>query len=172
MWSFIFLHNLGQAFGNENWEERTRSLLDEWRLTRILDEVHQQLGLDAGSSQRKLNLLRILVSQQSWHQELAAQSAGNLLQSWLEDEQVQRFIQVNRHNDILWFNQESFEELVWWMKLTAWLQVSVDEAVTRTEKVEKLLAVEEISNQMMAAMKGSEFRLAKLIELMQETAEN
>lgn len=172
LWSFIFLHNLGQAFGNENWEERTRSLLDEWRLTRILDEVHQQLGLDAGSSQRKLNLLRILVSQQSWHQELAAQSAGNLLQSWLEDEQVQRFIQVNRHNDILWFNQESFEELVWWMKLTAWLQVSVDEAVTRTEKVEKLLAVEEISNQMMAAMKGSEFRLAKLIELMQETAEN
>jgi len=172
LWSIAFLHQLGKTFGNEGWEERTRSWLDEWRLTRVLDKLHHQLGLDTGSSQRKLCLLRILVSQQSWHIGIAGKTAGNLLQDWLEDEQIQRFIQVNRHNDILWFNQESFEELVWWMKVTTWLQVNTDAATSRTQKVEQLLAVEEVTGQMLVAMRKSEFRLAKLVELLNEPGED
>lgn len=172
LWSITFLHQLGKTFGSEGWEERTRSWLDEWRLTRVLDELHHQLGLDTGSSQRKLCLLRILVSQQSWHIGIAGKTAGNLLQDWLEDEQIQRFIQVNRHNDILWFNQESFEELVWWMKVTTWLQVNTDAATSRTQKVEQLLAVEEVTGQMLVAMRKSEFRLAKLVELLNEPGED
>ena len=172
VWSFTFLHQLGKTFGSEGWEERTRSWLDEWRLTRVLDELYQQLGMDTGSSQRKLGLLRIIVSQQSWNLGIDDKTAGNLLQVWLEDEQVQRFIQVNRHNDILWFNQESFEELVWWMKVTAWLEVNTDAATSRTQKVEQLLAVEEVTGQMLAAMRKSEFRLAKLVELLNEPGED
>ena len=70
------------------------------------------------------------------------------------------------------FNQESFEELVWWMKVTAWLEVNTDAATSRTQKVEQLLAVEEVTGQMLAAMRKSEFRLAKLVELLNEPVED
>jgi len=37
--------------------------------------------------------------------------AYQVLQSLLRDNEVQRFLQVNRYQDVLWFNGEAFEEL-------------------------------------------------------------
>jgi hypothetical protein len=47
----------------------------------------------------------------------------SLLNHWLEDEAVHEYIGVNRYGGIDWFNQESFEEVLWWLFLIAVLEI-------------------------------------------------
>ncbi len=168
LWCWAYLHSLGKTAGLLNWEERTRSWLEEWRLTRILDEFYQYMGLDAETSQRKIILLRILHSHQNWYQRITPKNSVALLQDWLEDEQIQRFIQLNRYNDILWFNRESFEELVWWMQILAWMQIETEKDLTKTEKVEKLLLMNEYRLHLLEALNKSDYRVSNLLKAFQE----
>ena len=72
--------------------------------------------------------IKILVSHQRWFetQTSAAEQAYQVLESWLKDDEVQQFLQVNRYQDVLWFNREMFEQLLWWMLLTATVTTHAD----------------------------------------------
>src|SRR5205085_5515033 len=37
-----------------------------------------------------------------------------IVAAWLADESVARFLQVNVHRDVRWFNKEAFEQLASW----------------------------------------------------------
>lgn len=46
--------------------------------------------------------------------------------SWLKDGEVQRFLQVNRYLGVLWFNHESFGQLLGWMLSLAAVEISAN----------------------------------------------
>ncbi len=107
-------------------------------LARHVDQTLQEMGFDAGQAHSAVTILKLLVSQQEWITHLAGETAAGLMEKWLGSQEVRSFLGVNRHRDVLWFNKEAFESMMWWMMTIGLIdQVSKPE-LSLTEAVEKL----------------------------------
>jgi glycosidase len=67
--------------------------------------------------------------------EPARLSAQPLLASLFADTDVQQFLHVNRHAGVLWFNRESFQQLLWWLAVAARVGLGADAGLTREQGV-------------------------------------
>ena len=126
---WAFTHSLGRVTGEARAAETSRAWLDEWLFGKILAATFQDWGLDEGSAWWAVQVVSVLVSHQDWFVQVDNEdlSAYQVLRSWLQDGDVQRLIQVNRHQGILWFNHESFEQLVEWMMRIALVSMLAEE---------------------------------------------
>ncbi len=104
------------------------------------------------------------VAQQNWFEEMGTKPLNQILGHWLADSDVQRFIGVNRYKDVLWFNQESFEEFVWYMVVTATLVAAAKPESSSSEVVETILGAFEIAGSLQKAEKASAYQVARLLE--------
>jgi len=115
--SWMLIHELGKIAGEEDFEDLSRSWIDEWLLGKIMNSVFQKTGLNESQSWQALVIVKILCSSQNWSKNISKkkQPLYQLLNTLLEDPLVQQYLQVNRHQDILWFNKESFASLAGWL---------------------------------------------------------
>ncbi|HEY0736833.1 MAG TPA: alpha-amylase family glycosyl hydrolase, partial [Herpetosiphonaceae bacterium] len=112
--AWIFTHALGQLNAPGDGAQQSRSLIDEWLLNRIISCVFRDFGQDEAAAWRSVSLIKLLISHELQPQPAAAgQSAPSALEPLFKDPALQQFLQVNRYRDVLWFNQESFERLLW-----------------------------------------------------------
>jgi glycosidase len=165
------IHSLGRVMGAEGASGRSRSWIDEWLLGRILDSALQDMGMDEGAAWRAVELVRILTSHQDWFeiQGLEEERAYLTLRSWLEDSDVQQFLQINRYQGVLWFNHESFEDL-----LRAMLSVAVVDTIAdmekgdgdpaRSEAAGRIQEYSLIIRQLQAAGEKSSYQVEKWLE--------
>jgi hypothetical protein len=148
IFGWVFVHPLGRIDG-EKTGQLSRSWMDEWLLDRILAGALHDLGLDEAAVRTCVAVVKILTSHQRWYapEGTAIESAGSgdqrravvesaesedsrrtlayrVLEKLLKDSEVQQFLQVNRYQDILWFNKEMFAQLLWWLWLVVVIQVS------------------------------------------------
>jgi hypothetical protein len=86
-----------------------------------------------------------------------------ILQSLLEDGEVQQFLQVNRYNDVLWFNHEAFNQLLGWLLLVAMVKTSADPLRPATEVVESFLEYCIIIQSLHDAEQKSGYQVKKLL---------
>jgi hypothetical protein len=128
---WLFTHNLGRVVEEDDVAQVSRTWIDEWLLGKITAGALQDLGLDEGTAWWSVATIKILTTHQRWFELEAAEEtrAYRVLTSWLEDDDVRRFLQVNRYQDVLWFNQEAFEQLLWWMFVIATVTISADAAL-------------------------------------------
>ena len=104
----------------------------------------------------------MLTSQQDWfdHDTAAAKRAAQVLDALLADPDAVRFLQVNRYNEIDWYNKESFEELLTWLMLVEAVQATVvGEDVPKT-----LGAAHDVVLALQEAEAQSEYQVEKLKE--------
>jgi hypothetical protein len=88
---------------------------------------------------------------------------GLALAEMAGDEKVQRYLRVNRHADVLWFQREAFEELLRWMIL-AWVS---DGIVEDSESAPaNIAATVPVWEALVSAAQGSGFRVAGFIEIL------
>jgi len=106
------VHALGKVVDRAGFEGQSRSWIDEWLLGKVLAGVFQDLGLDEAAAWRSVALVKLLTSHQGWAAKAVGVQAHELVRTLLSDGEVQRFLQVNRYQDVLWFNKEAFEELL------------------------------------------------------------
>ena len=68
------------------------------------------------------------MNHQGWYEVEAPKRklAYTVLVSWLRDNEVQQFLRVNRYGGVLWFNKESFDQLLGWMLVLAAVEISAD----------------------------------------------
>ena len=169
IWTVLVIWNdlrlLGRLISQEpQYAEISRSWLEEWGLARHVDQTLQALGFDAGQAHSAVTILKLLVSQQRWTSELEEQTAAGLVEKWLEDQETRSFLGVNRYRDVLWFNKEAFESMMWWMMTIGLIdQVSQPEA-SLTEAVEKLFEAYKLIEQILEAEKVSDYQVEKLLE--------
>lgn len=112
MFAWVLVHALGKMTGEKDYADTSRTWIDEWLLGKIMASAFQDLGLDHVAASRMLGLVKILTAHQFWFREA---SPHQVLENWLKDEDVRSFLQENRYQGILWFNHESFEQLLNWM---------------------------------------------------------
>jgi hypothetical protein len=105
----------------------------------------------------------LLTAHQGWFKE---KRAYRFLESLLKDNEVQQFLQINRYNDILWFNREAFDDLLWWLRLLAAIEISSDPqrpALQAAKDLEDCNGTIETLNE---AVKKSGYQVEKLLEIL------
>ncbi len=165
--AWLFLHDLGKLTGISEYENQTISWLEEWQIRRQLTKVANQLEISASETWKLFSILRLLIHNQRWYEKMASLPAHLIMQNWLSDPDIQRFLGVNRFQEILWFSHEAFEELVWWMTTVSVLQVASNPKYTLTHFLETLLGSHEIAEKLLAAEKGSEFKVSNLMDALE-----
>lgn len=165
LFGWLFLHSIGMVSGREGFEEQSRSWIKEWLLDRILAGVFRELGCDEGSACWKVLMVEVITTHQRWYEIKAEEGreAYKIILSWLKDEDIQHLIQVNRYQEILWFNKESFEELLWWMFLVSFIKISASEKKTHEEKAEDILKAYNLIERIKEAGEESGYQIERLL---------
>ncbi len=162
LFGWLLVHALGKVISSEEFEETSRSWLDEWLLGRMLAATLQEMGVEDAAGWRAEATIALLTTHQRWF--TTADDPYQVLTRWLEDHEVVRFLQINRYQDVLWFNQESFEHLLGWMLVVAAVTMSADQTVAPEDIARRLLACYRIIAQLRRAAESSGFQVERLLE--------
>ncbi len=141
-----------------------RSLIDEWGLSKIVEDSLVKLGFDHSHTYFADLVVKILTAQRQWYLIKGTASTSDLLKKLLNDEQVRSYLQINRYNDILWFNKERFESLLWWLMTSALITSGSNQEKTTTAHIEEMIVAFEIIKKLQKAADKSEYQVAKLLE--------
>jgi glycosidase/membrane protein YqaA with SNARE-associated domain len=165
LFGWLFTHALGKVVNASDFEQQSRSWMDEWWLGKIVAGVLQDLGLDAAATWRAVTVIKFLTGHRRWFEVPAPEKKGlyPVLESWLKDEDVQRFLQVNRYQGILWFNHEAFERLVWWMLVLAGIEISADPLRPAAGVIAAMVACYDVVRELHEAEPASEYQVEKLL---------
>ncbi len=94
-----------------------RGWFDRARLGRVFADAYRWRGLDEGAAWWTVETVRHLVARPG-AAALAAPAAerpGRLVRAWFADDDLGRWLGVNRHEGIAYVNRESFEAALRWM---------------------------------------------------------
>jgi hypothetical protein len=148
--------------GEAGYEQQSRSWIDEWLLGKIVAGVLGDLGLDEAAAWRAIAVVKLVTAHQRWS---VAKRPHQVLEGLLQDDEVQQFMQVNRYQDVLWFNKEAFEELLEWLLLVAAVQVSAEPGQAPDEAAAEIAACYGVIKKLERAEKKSGYQVEKLLEL-------
>ncbi len=160
------VHSLGRVAGEADAEGQSRSWIDEWLLGKVLAGALQDLGVNGPAAWRAVAVIKVLTSHQRWFATEApdaANRASHILETLLRDSEVQQFLQVNRHQDVLWFNKEAFEQMLWWLALVAAIRATAFHTAGKAR--EEMLACHEIVQQLLEAAQDSGYQVEQLLRL-------
>jgi hypothetical protein len=143
-------------------EGQSRSWIDEWLLGKVLAGVLQDLGVDESEAWRAVALIKILTSHQGWSMPGAAVQAHELVHTLLSDGEVQHYVRVNRYQDVLWFNKETFEELLRGLLWVASIQASG--RLSTAEARQEAKACYELLEVLRRAAEASGYRVEELLK--------
>jgi glycosidase len=161
-WAFV--HHLGKLSSTEDYEFQSLSWLDEWQFNKQLVDTYHFMGQDDAASNALISTLRMLIDQQSWYGKLGRLPLNEVLNHWLSDPEVARFLGINRYKDVLWYNKESLEKFAWWMLTLAAVDAASDPSASASAVIEQLLGAYEITRKLLKAEKTSAYQVQKLIE--------
>jgi len=161
--AWIFIRDLGRLSNTKAPEGVTRSWIDEWQLGKCIEDAARGLGLDPAAAGRAVTILRLLTDLQGWYKKMGRQTVRQYFTTLLDDEEIRRFLQVNRYKDILWFNQEAFDEFVFWLNLLAVFDALSDENASASLLAENVLICGGITARLKKACLASDYQVVKLL---------
>ncbi|MDZ4160074.1 MAG: hypothetical protein U1B80_09830, partial [Anaerolineaceae bacterium] len=163
LFAWVFLHNLGKAAAAQDFERQTLSWLDEWQFGSAYAKLCQRLGLEETQTRQLTAALRVLISQQDWRRRLRGLTLRQMLEHWLSDTEVQRFLQINRFDDALWFNHEAFVEFTGWMAIASALDLPTHAGIQTAGYSDQLKVTREIMQKLLAAGQTSGYLVSQLL---------
>ena len=161
---FLFVRDIGLAAGETNAAEQSLSWFQEWRLAKALTDCYQVFGISEEHALEMVNLIQLLIREQNWLQKRKLSSLQSILSDWLASEEIQRYLGVNRHKGILWYNKEAFENFVWWITASAVLAESAAPNFSANNFVELVLALHADVHILLTAIKKSGYQLGALLD--------
>ncbi len=160
MFAWVFVHNLAQVQGTKDYVARSRAWLDEWMLGKLIANALRDCGLSETQIGDALAAIKVMTAHQLWHASIGSRKRKiNLISVWLKDAEVERFWQVNRYNNILWFSKEYFEAMLGWLFASAVVSLGVD----KTAQQKKIVVTHTQIKNLFAAEAKSKYQVAKLI---------
>ncbi len=165
LFGWLFTHALGKVVDADGSEQRSRSWIDEWLLGRIIAGALQDFGLGEMAAWRAVTAIRILTAHQRWFTMAAPNEtpAYAVLAAWLKDDEVRRFLQINRYQDILWFNQESFDQLLGWLMIAAAIAIGADRDRSAPEAGEAIESCYAVVSSLQQAAQAAGYQVERLL---------
>ncbi|MFO7741521.1 MAG: alpha-amylase family glycosyl hydrolase [Anaerolineae bacterium] len=166
LFGWLFTHALGKVADASAFAQISRSWQDEWLLGKITASVLQDLGLDTGSALWAVNTIKVLTTHQRWFEDPGPDGnrAYQVLHAWLQDDEVQHLLRVNRYQDVLWFNAEAFDQLLWWMEVIAAVAIGADPARSPEGAAKAIVACHDVVADLQRAEAESDYQLEQLLE--------
>ncbi|MEJ2635453.1 MAG: alpha-amylase family glycosyl hydrolase [Calditrichia bacterium] len=160
-------HRLGEMVAPEDFEEQSRSGIDEWLLRKVLENCFYDLGIPGNDVQRSILIIKILTRHQNWWKTEAPKKnrVPAVLRKLLQDYEVRDWLQVNRYHDVLWFNHESFLELMNWLLGIAVLDSLKSGITDATAICAEIIERYDIVNSLLKGEKKAEYQIDKLMEI-------
>ena len=87
---------------------------------------------------------------------------------WLSTGEIQRYLNVNRHKGVLWYNKEAFEEFVWWMTANAVLSAISQPDFSASSFVELVLKLNADVDALFSAKERSKYQVTLLLEALKK----
>jgi hypothetical protein len=170
LFGWLFVHSTGKIANLTDYEEQSRTWIDEWLLGRIINGSLRDFGLDELSLSKAVTTIKLLTSQQHWFQVDTESDKWiyQVVNSLLKDTEARQLLQINRHQDILWFNKEAFDQLLWWMIVLAVIDVFSSSQLEKSEAANKIVHYYEAVTQIQQAGEESGYQIEKLIELLKD----
>lgn len=194
---WLFVHRLGElAIGSEKTNGHdvglhSRAWLDEWQLTGIIRDTLNALGSGDARAGQLVSLIGITTTHQTWEQDAREQpeasattmrpgvkdsrkplpkqsQAYTVLLGLLEDAEVRHFLNINRFNDIVWFNQEAFNQMLSWLPLVGAARVASDPNRTAKDIAKEITGQHQVIEALRRAEVGSDYHLENLLESLRQ----
>ena len=162
--TWAFLHNIGKITDPQDDGALSLSRFDEWRVYKIFSSLCAQLHKDEKQTHQLSILIRILIAQQDW----VKKSPTSLLNTWFADSDIQSYLGINRFQDILWYNQDAYKDLLWWLNTINVIQTMTNPELDESAKLGYLLSGYEIIQVLRKAGERSEYQLNNLLNLITE----
>ncbi len=159
---WAYLSEIGGLIPAADGAETALSWMDELRLARAIEDTMIASGCSPVEVQTAIQAIRIGIRYQGWYNVAGSESEKQLLRKWLSDSEIQNFLKVNRYNGILWYNRESFSELLTWMQVIALVETQ-HESLASSTVAETLLGTNEVMKKLKAMDKKSAYQVLKLI---------
>ena len=153
---WVILHTIGKIASETGFEERSRSWIDEWMLSKIIKDAICGLGLDESAGVQSIAVIKFLTTYQHPH---------HLLESMFKDSEVRQYLEVNRYNDILWFNKEAFENLLYFLFLTGIVKITAPPLPKSTKTAERIAELYKVIQKFQKAEEKSGYKVEKLLAL-------
>ncbi len=165
---WAFLSNLELLSPSPDENLRVISWMDEWQLNKVMTDAFRSFGTEEINVSRYLAIVRLLIQEHHWYTRLGSSSLVSILETWLSSAEIRNFLNINRHQDILWFNKEAFEEFVWWMMALVVFERVKEPQATAAATIERILGAYEIVQKLIKAEKSSDYQVNKLLGLTQK----
>ncbi len=164
LFSWLFLHNLGRLVRPDDFEPLTASWISEWQFGRVLQETARGMGMSEDEARQLSSVIRILIDQQRWVRAEGKKNPDELMTGWLSNSDIQRYLDVHRFEEVLWFNKERYESFVWWMAVLAVFETVFEAKASAPLLIERLLSVYQLVKKLVQAGEKSGYKVARLLE--------
>ena len=168
MFSYLFVSELGKIKSVHNYEEISLSWIDEWQLIKVLENAFMDMHIDTENSGLMGNSIRLLTGQHNWYEKIGRLLPHQLLHTWLSNGDIQRYLQINRYNGILWFNKETYGQFTWWMTVIGFLDTMVNSNLTDAKRLENLAGISNIKQELLEAERAADYKVSDLLAAAEE----
>ncbi|MBN2431894.1 MAG: alpha-amylase, partial [Acidobacteria bacterium] len=166
LFGWLVCHRLGQPL-RPDFATLSLSLLEEFNLGPRLVAFLQQSGLDEAEAARRLTLIRSLTEHQhSLTEDPTARPLQQLLADLLEDPSIGNFLGVNRYEEQLWFNRESFKDFCVYLFTISTVQLLTHTSLPPLELESRFQRLDLIIRRLLDAAPHSEYKVERLMELL------
>jgi len=167
LFGWLFVHSLGKIVSTDNFQEQSRSWIDEWLLRKVIAATLQDIGLSEVEASKAVTLIRLLTSHQDWTEYDVPKAAKSytVLDRLLRDDEVREFLQINRHQDILWYSKESFEQLLWWLFMISIVKATADKPQPSSDAQKAIKKSYDLVRRLRRAGQKSGYQVKELLEL-------
>jgi hypothetical protein len=165
IFGWLFVAPLGKLVDAEEFEQQSRSWMDEWLLSKIVADTLQTLGVDEGTAWRSVGTIKIMIDHQRWFEMDVPKKKRtyHVLEAGLRTNLVRQYLQINRHNNVLWFNKEAFDHWLAWMLLLAVVDSTTTPDRPADTVTEEILDRYDVVQKLEQAEEQSEYQVEKLL---------
>jgi hypothetical protein len=145
---------------------RGRGWFDRSGIGRVMADAYRWRGLDEGAAWWTVEAVRHLCAQPGdvALAAPAAERAGRLVRAWFADDDLSRWLGVNRHEGIAYVNRESFERALRWIVVVAAVDGAAEGAVAGDAAAARVVAADELAGHLAREAAGVGYQVGRLVE--------
>jgi hypothetical protein len=165
LYIWLIIHQLGRLQDEDYAEMISISWLDEFLLGKLIHQTLENVFENDQYASHTLLLIKALTIQPRWL-ETASESLPAAIDALFQNQETQRFLQVNRYQDVLYLNKESLWELLGAFFAVAFINLALDEKPDAKEVNTKLREWYKSLNKIINNAKDAGYRIEKMQQLL------
>ena len=164
--ALVLAHQTSKARAALDFSVHASTDIDQWLLTRLVAQAFRENGSEDCKAETDAQLVKILAAHPTLLDFFPGGGGAAIVRQVLRDPAVQRYLLMNRHQDVVWLNKERLEEMVYWLLFVSVASLMAGEALT----TELLNARHENAAQILDAAAEAGYDVDKMLRALAEPA--